>query len=74
MSVSAVSNAAVPNHSEGTEPALEGEYRLPDGARVKPAFQLLRERLEECTPEWAAQITGIPPERIRALWHCSGMT
>ena len=68
------SNRAVVNHSAGAEPALEGEYRLDDGTPVKPAFQLLRERLEECTPEWAAEITGIAPEKIRALARELGAT
>lgn len=61
------SNAAVPVHSEGVEAALEGSYTMPDGTPVKPAFQLLKERLESCTPEWAAKITGISAERIERL-------
>ena len=61
------SGRAVVNHSEGAEPCLEGEYRLEDGTRVKPAFELLRERLRDCTPEWAAEITGIAADRIRGL-------
>jgi len=68
------SGRPVRNHSEGAEPALEGEYRLDDGTPVKPAFQLLRERLEAHTPEWAAQITGIPAARIRALAAQMGRT
>jgi anaerobic selenocysteine-containing dehydrogenase len=68
------SGRAVVNHSEGAEPALEGEYRLEDGKRVKPAFQLLRERLQECTPEWAEAITGIAADRIRALARELGAT
>ena len=67
-------NRAVQNHAEGAEPALEGDYRLPDGTPVKPAFQLLKERLAECTPEWAAELTGIPAARIRALAHEMGRT
>ena len=69
-----LANRAAVNHSEGTEPALEGEYRLPDGTPVKPAFQLLRDRLDECTPEWAAEITGIPADKIRALAKEMGVT
>ena len=60
-------NAAVMNHTAAAEPALEGEYRLPDGMAVKPAFALLRERLQEYTPEWAAALTGIPAKTIRRL-------
>jgi anaerobic selenocysteine-containing dehydrogenase len=60
------SGAAVRNHTPGVEPALEGEYRVGDRA-VKPAFQLLRERLDDCTPEWAETITGVPAATIRRL-------
>ena len=52
---------------EGCDPALEGEYKLADGTRVTPSFQLLRERVKTCTPEWAAEITGIPAARIKSL-------
>ncbi|HEY0824890.1 MAG TPA: molybdopterin oxidoreductase family protein [Ramlibacter sp.] len=53
--------------ADGVEPALEGHYTLADGTRVAPSFQLLKDRVHECTPEWAAQITGIPAARIRRL-------
>ncbi len=53
--------------AEGSDPALEGHYTLADGTRVAPSFQLLRDRVESCTPEWAEAITGIGAERIRAL-------
>jgi anaerobic selenocysteine-containing dehydrogenase len=58
---------AVLNHSTGAEPCLEGSYKLADGTPVRPAFALLRERLGEYTPEYAAAITGIPEETIRRL-------
>src|SRR3990167_862468 len=51
---------AVRNHAEGTDPLLTGAQRLEDGTPVKPAFELLRERLQGCSPGWAADITGIP--------------
>lgn len=60
-------NAAVNNHAPGCQPALAGQYVLPDGTPVRPAFDLLRERFEPCTPEWAAGITGIPADTIRRL-------
>jgi len=62
-----VLNAYPEGIADGCDPALEGHYRLADGTQVAPAFQLLRERVATCTPQWAAAITGIPAERIRAL-------
>ena len=41
---------------------------------MKPAFELLAERVRQYTPEWAAGITGIPAETIRRLAHEMGMT
>ena len=41
---------------------------------MKPAFQLLRDRLDEYTPEWAAAITGIPAATIRRLAYEMGIT
>jgi anaerobic selenocysteine-containing dehydrogenase len=62
-----VRNAYPEGIADGCDPALEGNYTLADGTRVTPAFQLLRERVAACTPEWAAAITGIAAERIVAL-------
>ena len=53
--------------AEGCDPALEGHYTLADGTKVAPSFQMLRDRVESCTPEWAEAITGISAERIRKL-------
>ncbi|MDR6857422.1 molybdopterin oxidoreductase family protein [Variovorax guangxiensis] len=60
--------------AEGCDPALEGHYTLADGTRVAPSFQLLRERVANCTPEWASAITGIDPIRIRKLAREMGET
>ena len=67
-------NRPVVTHSENTDPFLLGEFRLSDGTAVKPAFQLLKERVDDYTPEWAAGITGIPAEAIRRLAHEMGIT
>ncbi|WP_235971713.1 molybdopterin oxidoreductase family protein [Azohydromonas caseinilytica] len=54
--------------------ALEGHFNLPDGTRVAPSFQLLRERVADTTPEWAEALTGIPAARIRRLARELGQT
>ena len=52
-------------------PALEGEFEVDtkEGeVRVKPSFQMLRERLDrEYTPEKASRSCGVHPETIRSL-------
>ncbi|TKC83090.1 formate dehydrogenase [Trinickia terrae] len=58
---------AVVHHTPGVTPALEGRYTLADGTPVAPSFALLREQVAECTPEWAAEITGIAADTIRRL-------
>jgi sulfite dehydrogenase (quinone) subunit SoeA len=65
---------AVLSHAPGADPHLLGEFRLADGTPVKPAFQLLQERVKDYTPEWAAGVTGIPAETIRRLAHEMGIT
>ncbi len=67
------SQRPVADHSEGADPALLGSFTLPDSTPVKPAFQLLAERVETNTPEWAAGITGIPAATIRRLAHEIGI-
>ncbi|MBT9488477.1 MAG: molybdopterin oxidoreductase family protein [Rubrivivax sp.] len=64
----------VADHAEGSDPALFGAYTMPDGTPVKPAFQLLEERVRDCTPEWAEGLTGIPAATIRQLAHEMGIT
>ncbi|ADC63403.1 sulfite dehydrogenase subunit SoeA [Allochromatium vinosum] len=63
----------ISTHTPGADPRLMGRYVLPDGTPVKPSFQLLKERLEQYTPEWAAPITGIPADTIRRLAHEMGV-
>jgi anaerobic selenocysteine-containing dehydrogenase len=48
------------------EPVLEGEFRV-GGLRVRPAFQVFKEHLASATPEWAAEICGVPAEAIRRI-------
>ncbi len=67
-------DAAVGTHTPGCDPRLLGDFRLEDGTPVKPSFQLLKERVENYTPEWAEDITGIPAETIRRLAHEMGVT
>ena len=67
-------NAAVADHTKGADPVLFGSFTMPDGTPVKPAFQLLHERVADCTPEWAAEITGIDADTIRRIAHEMGIT
>ncbi len=68
------SNRPTATRAAGSDGRLMGEYALDDGTRVKPAFQLLKERVKPYTPDWAARITGIPADRIRQLAHEMGVT
>ncbi len=65
---------AVATHAADADPHLFGSFTLADGTPVKPALQLLDERVKDCTPEWAADITGIPAATIRRLAHEMGVT
>src|SRR5512146_2271923 len=67
-------NRPVANHAAGADPYLLGDFKLADGTPVKPAFQLLLERVKNYTPEWASGITGIPVATIRRLAHEMGVT
>jgi len=67
-------NKPVMTHTPGVDPKLLGEYKLEDGTPVKTAFQLLVDRVKDYTPEWAADITGIPAEKITQLAHEMGIT
>ncbi len=64
----------ISTHTEGADPYLLGEFRLDDGTPVKPAFQLLVDRVKDYTADWAAEITGIPVDTIKRLAHEMGIT
>ncbi len=66
-------NKAVRTHTKDADPFLLGEFTLDDGTPVKPSFQLLKESVEEYTPEWAEKVTGIPADTIRRLAHEMGI-
>ena len=63
----------VPSQNRNANPYLFGEYEV-DGVKVKTSFQLLADRLEKYTPEWAAEITGISADTIKRLAHEMGIT
>jgi anaerobic selenocysteine-containing dehydrogenase len=67
-------NRAVRTHAEGADPFLLGAFAMPDGRKVKPAFQLLEERVKDYTPEWAEDVTGVAAATIRRLAHEMGIT
>jgi anaerobic selenocysteine-containing dehydrogenase len=64
----------IDTHDEDADPRLLGAYTLEDGTPVKTAFQLLVDRLEDYTAEWAEGVTGIPQNVIRRLAHEMGIT
>jgi anaerobic selenocysteine-containing dehydrogenase len=47
-------------------PALEGEFTV-GALKVKTAFQVFKEHLAQYTPEWAAEVCGIPADQIRRV-------
>ncbi|MFQ5914831.1 MAG: molybdopterin-dependent oxidoreductase [Nitrospinota bacterium] len=57
---------AKPFDADGVEPALEGEYTVGD-VKVKTAFQLFKEDVDQSTPEWAEKICDIPAGTIRRV-------
>ncbi|MDP2644496.1 MAG: molybdopterin-dependent oxidoreductase [Desulfobacterales bacterium] len=46
--------------------ALEGKFKA-NGIEARPAFALLTEHVQDFTPEWAAEITGVKAETIRRI-------
>ncbi len=68
------SDKAVHARTKDADPFLLGEFTLADGREAKPSFQLLKDRVEDYTPEWASEVTGIPVETIKRLAHEMGIT
>ncbi len=58
-------NSAVP-FSQSSDPAFEGSYVV-DGVSVKPAFQLLADRVGDWSPEAAQAYTQVNPDDVRWL-------
>ncbi len=67
-------NKPISTHTPGADPYFLGEFKLDDGTPVKPAFQLLVDRVREYTAEWASSITGIPEATIKRLAHEMAIT
>ncbi|MBI4497249.1 MAG: molybdopterin-dependent oxidoreductase, partial [Chloroflexi bacterium] len=60
------SGGPAPFDQAGVTPALEGTYTV-EGKRVKTAFQAFKEHVAPSTPQWAADICGIPAEDIQQV-------
>jgi anaerobic selenocysteine-containing dehydrogenase len=50
----------------GIEPALAGSYEI-SGKTYRTAFQVLADSLKDVTPDYAAEVTGVPAARIKSL-------
>jgi anaerobic selenocysteine-containing dehydrogenase len=60
------SGSTKPHDAKGVKPALEGDFTV-GGTKVKTAFQVLKEHVDEYTPEKAAKICDLPAETIRQV-------
>ena len=60
------SGKAVPFDGDRIAPRLEGAYKV-DGKRVRTAFQLFKEHIEEYTPGWAASVCGLDAAQIEQV-------
>jgi len=58
--------SARPYDAAGVAPALEGDFAIA-ATRVQTAFQLFKQHVAQYTPEWAAEVCGIPAESIRRV-------
>ncbi len=62
-------NGVSPASDPDAEPAMVGEFTLPDGRRARTAFELMARRFlsNEYAPETVASETGLPAKRIRRI-------
>lgn len=61
-----VTNAPTTFDNEAAVPALEGSFEI-EGVACRPAFEAIKERVVEYTPEWQEPITTIPAAKVREL-------
>lgn len=61
-----VSHVPVAFDDEAAVPALEGVFEV-QGKACRPAFEAIKERVKEYTPEWQEPITTISAEKVREL-------
>ncbi|MCY0899710.1 MAG: molybdopterin-dependent oxidoreductase [Firmicutes bacterium] len=66
MMVALADGRLVPYMEARGEGMLEGEYTH-DGIRLEPAFQLLWQEVQQATPAWAQEVTGVPKRTIVRL-------
>ncbi|MBU2499027.1 MAG: molybdopterin-dependent oxidoreductase [Proteobacteria bacterium] len=59
-------NRNKPYHAEFKDIALSGTYTV-DGVECRTGFQLVKEEFAKYTPEWAEEITTVPPNTVRRL-------
>ncbi len=57
---------AVRPHEQAKRPALTGTFEY-GGREVKPAFQHYVEHIEQYTPEWASELTGLEADTIERI-------
>jgi anaerobic selenocysteine-containing dehydrogenase len=61
-----VENRAKPYNADFKEIALSGTYSVQD-APCTTAFDLIKDEFTKYTPEWAEEITTVPPATVRRL-------
>ncbi len=66
------SGAVLPYDDPHAKPQLEGDAVV-EGQRVRTAFSVFREQIDEYSPAWAASITGIPEATIQSIAEEMGL-